>query len=297
MANQWLRLWHDLPNDPKFRTIAKISGQRIGDVITVYVHLLVCASSNATERGRTQSFKPEDVASALDIDTSQVDAIVAAMQGRVLDGEHVSAWEKRQPLREDGSAERSREWRAEQKRLKAGRKQDEQADRTQANTGERNRSLDKDTDKDKEPPSGVAGGGSGQSPTKAGAICRAIKAAGVMDVNPSNPILRELILKGVDEATFVAAAEVCVKSTPPKGMAYLLGIVRRQLEEAAAISSGGGMPQKPWDTDRPSIEAKGVELGLGKWDEADLSPNRERFDQYTARVRRAVEAETAGANA
>lgn len=48
----WLRLWHDMPNDPKFRTIARISGQRIGDVIAVFLHVLVDASANANERGR-----------------------------------------------------------------------------------------------------------------------------------------------------------------------------------------------------------------------------------------------------
>ncbi|ENW8560590.1 hypothetical protein ACR6SH_005434, partial [Escherichia coli] len=25
MANAWLRLWHDMPNDPKWRTIARVS--------------------------------------------------------------------------------------------------------------------------------------------------------------------------------------------------------------------------------------------------------------------------------
>lgn len=34
-----------MPNDPKWRTIAKKSGQRIGDVIAVYLHVLVNASS------------------------------------------------------------------------------------------------------------------------------------------------------------------------------------------------------------------------------------------------------------
>ncbi|WP_252356698.1 hypothetical protein, partial [Escherichia coli] len=26
MANAWLRLWHDMPNDPRLRTIARVSG-------------------------------------------------------------------------------------------------------------------------------------------------------------------------------------------------------------------------------------------------------------------------------
>lgn len=137
MANSWLRLWHDMPTDPKWRTIARASGQRIGDVMAVYVHLMVCGS-NATERGRTQSFNSEDVASALDLETEQVAAIVKAMQGRVLDGDTLTGWEKRQVLREDDSAGRAKAWREKQN-----------AER-EANAGERNRTPDKDTDKDTE---------------------------------------------------------------------------------------------------------------------------------------------------
>lgn len=129
----------------------------------------------------------------------------------------------------------------------------------------------------------------GQSPTKAGEVCRAIKARKVADVNPSNPELVALIAKGVPVETFEAAADICAKSTPPKGFAYLLGIVKRQLGEAAQIAAGVGMPEKPWDDNRSTIEAKGEELGLGRWNEHDLSVNRETFPQYTARIRRAVE--------
>lgn len=139
MANLWLRLWHDMPNDPKWRTIARVSGQRIGDVVAVYVHLLVCAS-NAIERGRTQSFNCEDVATALDMGTEQVQQIVDAMQGRVLDGDMVAGWEKRQVAREDGSAERAKAWREAKKAT---------SERT-PNAGERNQTPDKDKDTDKE---------------------------------------------------------------------------------------------------------------------------------------------------
>ncbi len=126
-----------MPNDPKWRTIARVSGQRIGDVMSVYIHVLVCAS-NATERGRTQSLVCEDVATALDLETSQVEAILGAMQGRVLDGDAVRGWPKRQPMREDGAAERAKAWRERNK----------EALRTQANASERKRTLDTDTDTD-----------------------------------------------------------------------------------------------------------------------------------------------------
>ena len=140
MANSWLRLWHDMPNDPKWRTIARVSKQSIPAVLSVYVHLLVIAS-NATERGRTQNVCSEDLASALDLEAEQIDAILTAMQGRVLDGDMVSGWSKRQVEREDGSAERAKRWREAQKEAK----------QTQPNATERNRTPDKDKDTDIKP--------------------------------------------------------------------------------------------------------------------------------------------------
>jgi len=133
MANPWFRVWTDMINDPKWRTIARISEQKIGDVIAVYMHMLTCAS-NATERGRTESWNDEDVATALDIKTDQVISIREAMQGRVLDGSYLLGWEKRQPIREDGSAERGKAYR---ERLKIEKQ-------TQENGDERKQTPDKD---------------------------------------------------------------------------------------------------------------------------------------------------------
>lgn len=106
MANAWLRLWHDMPNDPKWRTIARVSGQPIATVMAVYIHLLVSASRNVTTchgvslRGHID-VTTEDLASALDVTEDVIDSILHAMQGRVLDGDLISGWEKRQVLKED----------------------------------------------------------------------------------------------------------------------------------------------------------------------------------------------------
>lgn len=109
----WVRLWHDMPTDPKWRTIARKSGQRVGDVIAVFNFLMVNASANAEARGAIAGFDPEDVATALDLDDSDVQAILSAMQGKVMDGDHLTGWEKRQPKREDGTAaERKAAWKA-----------------------------------------------------------------------------------------------------------------------------------------------------------------------------------------
>ena len=95
----WLRLWHDMPNDPKWRTVARVSKQPVSLVLSVFLHLMVDASRNVT-RGHA-NVTHEDLASALDCDEQQISAILEAMQGRVLDGMNLLGWEKRQPKRED----------------------------------------------------------------------------------------------------------------------------------------------------------------------------------------------------
>ena len=123
MANPWFRLWVELPNDPKFRTISRLSGAKISTVIATYIHLL-CGVANATERNRTQpndtergrtKLNAEDIAAALDEDTETIDQIFLAMEGRLLEGDIVTGWAKRQPIKEDGSAERSKSYRESKK--------------------------------------------------------------------------------------------------------------------------------------------------------------------------------------
>jgi hypothetical protein len=101
MANSWLRLWHDMPNDPKWRTIARLSGQSIALVQAVYVQLMISASQ-AQERGIYQ-IGEEDIASALNEDDAAIAAIISAMQKRVLDGQRLTGWEQRQPQKDDSA--------------------------------------------------------------------------------------------------------------------------------------------------------------------------------------------------
>lgn len=118
MSMQWVRLWHDMPTDPKWRVIARKSGQTIPSVIAVYTMMMVNASEAAAdERGCLSGFDSEDVAAALDMLPDDVDAILDAMQGKVLDGRRLSGWSKRQPKRErdDSSTDRVRAHRQRQK--------------------------------------------------------------------------------------------------------------------------------------------------------------------------------------
>lgn len=104
-VTDWVRLWHDMPTDPKWRSIARRAGQRVGDVIATFNFVLVNASGNASERGRTHNLHAEDIAAALDIEEADVEAILSAMKGKVIDNDgKLLGWDKRQPKREDSTA-------------------------------------------------------------------------------------------------------------------------------------------------------------------------------------------------
>lgn len=133
MSNTWLRLWHDMPTDPKFRVIAKRAGRPLSEVVSVFVLMLTNASANASERGELDNWADEDAGAALDIDAAHVAAIREAMIGKTLDGNKLTGWEKRQPKREDGSAERAKEWR-ERKRTQANAKIREEERRKESET-------------------------------------------------------------------------------------------------------------------------------------------------------------------
>ncbi|VVE82882.1 hypothetical protein [Pandoraea sputorum] len=160
----WLRLWHDMPNDPKWRTIARISEQPISLVVSVYVHMMVDASRNVT-RGHTD-VTDEDIASALDVTEVAIAAIRAAMQGRVLDGDVLSGWENRQPKREDvgnpetgakSAAQRKREQRERLKSADASVASSESHDESQAVTQSHDRE-EKRREESKQPPIPPKGG-------------------------------------------------------------------------------------------------------------------------------------------
>ena len=114
----WCRLWNEAADDPKWRLIARKVGCRTGDVLSVFTRMMTCASK-AGERGCLEGWDDEVEASALDFEPELVAAIRDAMQGRVLDGDRLTGWEKRQPKREreDDSTDRVRRHR---ERLKGG---------------------------------------------------------------------------------------------------------------------------------------------------------------------------------
>ena len=161
MSLDWLRLWHDFPNDPKWRVIARASKQPVHLVMALYVAMLVDASQNKLSRGVTKCHD-EDFAVTMDCDIEQIHAIREAMQGRVLDGNYLSGWDERQPKKEDsGNPETGAKSAAERKREQRERERLEKNNSivTKCHDESRNVTLDKDKDKEVNidaPPPGVA---------------------------------------------------------------------------------------------------------------------------------------------
>lgn len=112
----WFRWYAGTVTDPKWRVVSRRSGQPLHVVLAVWAAVLENANQ-AEHRGTLESFDPEDVGAALDLEGSQVQAVLDAMQGKVLDGESLSGWEGRQPKREreDSSTERVRRFREKKK--------------------------------------------------------------------------------------------------------------------------------------------------------------------------------------
>lgn len=149
MANEWFRLWHDMPNDPKWRTIARSSAQPLSLVLAVALHVMTDASRNVT-RGHV-SVTAEDIASALDVTEADIQAVLDAMQGRVMDGGRLTGWEKRQPKKEDvGNPQTRAKSAAERKRDQRERERQAASDKESHVSHDESREVTTDTDKDKD---------------------------------------------------------------------------------------------------------------------------------------------------
>lgn len=75
----------------------------------------------------------------------------------------------------------------------------------------------------------------GISPSRAGAVCVAIRAEGLASVNPSHPDLIALLNDGAEIQEFVSAARIAREKG--KGFAYVIGIVKGQRADAQRMAA------------------------------------------------------------
>ena len=113
----WFRAHHGITSDSKWPVIAKISGQKIGDVVAVWIALLEYASQSE-DRGHILGFDAETIDTLYGYEDGTTESIVAALKkkGMIFD-DWILNWAKRQPDRErdDDSAERVKRFRERQK--------------------------------------------------------------------------------------------------------------------------------------------------------------------------------------
>ncbi len=92
--SQWVRLLDDMPTDPKWRVVSRRAGRPLPEVLSVFVFMMTNAGANANERGRMLNWSDEDVGAALDMDAEHVASIREAMQGKTLEGDRLSGWDR-----------------------------------------------------------------------------------------------------------------------------------------------------------------------------------------------------------
>jgi hypothetical protein len=113
----WFRWWHGTLTDPKFQWVARKSGQSFPSVIALWVALLERASSvtqgdASVTRGDVSGFDCDDHDVLFGLDDGCCAQIYAAFAAKGMIANNViTNWEKRQPKREDSSAERTRAYR------------------------------------------------------------------------------------------------------------------------------------------------------------------------------------------
>jgi len=78
-----------MPTDPKWRVVAKRSGRPLSEVLAVFVWMMT-----TSKEGELVAWNDEDVAAGLDMDCEHVVAIREAMQGKTLEGDHLTGWER-----------------------------------------------------------------------------------------------------------------------------------------------------------------------------------------------------------
>jgi|GEM_PF-2155985 len=128
-TEHWFRWHHGTVNDPKWRIVATRARHAmsrhvtVAEVLAVWSCMVECASQ-ANPRGQLQGWCDEDIGVLLELDEAHVAGIRVAMQGKTLDDNRLTAWEKRQPKREREDPKSTDRKRAQRERDMAAAEQE-----------------------------------------------------------------------------------------------------------------------------------------------------------------------------
>lgn len=109
--NCWWRSWHGAPTDSKWLAIAQRTQTNAG-MVSALAWALMDHASQSDPRGDVSTFDVEAYAAFSGFDLDKLLRIMEALTDKnIIKDNTLTAWEKRQPKREDGSAERAKHWR------------------------------------------------------------------------------------------------------------------------------------------------------------------------------------------
>lgn len=125
----------------------------------------------------------------------------------------------------------------------------------------------------------------GHAPTPAGAVCQAMRRAGLQATNPGDPRLLALIEQGATLPEFEGIAAEAVSKG--KGWAWVLTVLPARRIEAAAIALPPAQQADPmaWTVSRRGVITRACELGIGPWDESNAAAGTgPSWPEYRAEV-------------
>lgn len=263
-----------MPTDPKWKTIARVSGRPISEVIALYCFLLVDASRNVT-RGHV-TIVTEDLSSALDVTEQHIDSILNAMQGRVLEGKELSGWGDRQPIKEDSGNPETGAKSAKQRKQEQRERERLAIIEKDGHDESRNVTTDKDKDKDKEvnqKPFAPSANALDARFEKFWGIYPKRKSKGAAEkvflkLRPSEQLLQQMI-----DAIERAMTSVEWQKSGGEFIPYpATWLNSRGWEDEIRTAEEVQSEIKPWWESASGIESQGQKLGIAK-DAGELFPS------------------------
>lgn len=128
-----------------------------------------------------------------------------------------------------------------------------------------------------------SGSGSGPGSALAEVVARGMAAKGLADVSASHPKLLALLNAGITPAELVDAATYA--ASKGHGFAYAMARAEGQRRDSAALASLPAAAPTADPESRSAIEADGLRLGLGAWQQVDQTGRTVLWADYAARVR------------
>lgn len=283
----WFRWHHGSVTDPKFQLVARRAGVRLPDVLAVWAFVLEKASASE-ERGNFGDLDHEAIDCLFGLDDGKTAAILEQMGARgLVDDDHVSAWEKRQPKREreaDSSTDRVREFRQRQKataeadaRHETPRNANETPETPRV---EKIREEESNTTPPLPPEGGRTVAGAKRFPEFWASWPKHERK------QDKAKCLTKWRRERLDAAADAILADIQTKTQTRKWqdgyieapLVYLNGRRWEDGVQPQSADDSGGVAA-PWHETRSGIEGVGKELGVGMWDEG-----REQWFPYRDRV-------------